>query len=152
MTDGSPNSLRVERTFNAPAQAVFEACTSPEVMRRWWHAGPDWETSVAEVDLRVGGGFRISMRQPDGEEHTATGEYTVVDPPRRLAFTWAWQGGENAFAGSFVEIDFAERDGATTVVLTHSGLADAEAIRSHTEGWEAVLANLAPKVLECPDR
>jgi len=150
MTDGSPNSLRVERTFDAPLQAVFDACTSPEVMRRWWHAGPDWETPVAEVDLRVGGGFRIEMRRPDGSEYVATGEYTVVDPPRRLAFTWIWERQEGWPADTLVELEFTERDGATTVVLRHSGLPDAEAVRSHTEGWELVLANLARKVLEQP--
>jgi uncharacterized protein YndB with AHSA1/START domain len=148
MTDG-PAAVRVERTFRAPAQAVFDAWTSPEVMRRWWHADPDWETPVAEVDLRVGGGFRIAMSAPDGERHTAIGEYTVVDPPRRLAFTWTWEGEEDSLgADTLVEVEFHERDGATTVVLEHSGLASDETARSHTEGWENVLENLARKVLE----
>src|SRR5262249_60767935 len=59
--------LRLERTFNAPARAVFDAWTSAEVLRRWWPAGADWETPVAEVDVRVGGGLRRVMRSPDGE-------------------------------------------------------------------------------------
>jgi uncharacterized protein YndB with AHSA1/START domain len=54
--------VRIERTFDAPAEAVFDAWTRPEVMRRWWHAGPDWETPEAEVDLRVGGKVRVVMR------------------------------------------------------------------------------------------
>ena len=49
-------TLHIERTFQAPAEAVFEAFTRPEVMRRWWHAGHDWETTAAEVDLRAGAG------------------------------------------------------------------------------------------------
>lgn len=160
MTDGTPTALRVERTFNAPARAVFDAWTNPEVMRRWWHAGADWETPVAEVDVRVGGGFRVTMRRPDGQQHTATGEYTVVEPPLRLAFTWTWVGEEDTLgADSLVEVEFAERDEATTVVLSHSGLAGPELARSHTEGWENVLDNLSSKVLEvtrggsdpCPD-
>ena len=68
-------TLRMERTFEAPAQAVFDAWTSEEVMRRWWHAEHDWETTVAEVDLRVGGdragrdarppqGRRVRRRRP----------------------------------------------------------------------------------------
>ena len=48
-------TLRMERAYRASARAVFDAWTSEEVMRRWWHAGRDWETSEAEVDLRVGG-------------------------------------------------------------------------------------------------
>jgi uncharacterized protein YndB with AHSA1/START domain len=146
---GSPTALRVERTFHGTARAVFEAFTSPEVMKRWWHAGPDWETPVAEVDLRVGGGFRVTMRRPNGEEYTGRAEYTVVDPPRRLAFTWTWEGDDDfGGGGSLVEVEFEEGEGTTTVVLTHSGLAGEESARSHTEGWEEVLANLSTKVLE----
>ena len=66
---GSPahdedTTLRMERTFDAPAQAVFDAWTSEEVMRRWWHAEHDWETTEAEVDLRIGGEVRVVMRDP----------------------------------------------------------------------------------------
>ena len=58
------HTLRMERTYEAPAQAVFDAWTSEEVMRRWWHAEHDWETTEAEVDLRVGGVVRVVMRDP----------------------------------------------------------------------------------------
>ena len=57
-------TLRMKRTFEASAQAVFDAFTSEEVMRRWWHAGHDWETPEATVDLRVGGDVRVRMRNP----------------------------------------------------------------------------------------
>ena len=62
MTD--TKTLRIERTFQAPAEAVFDAWTSEEVLRRWWHAEHDWETTEAEVDLRVGGVVRVVMRDP----------------------------------------------------------------------------------------
>jgi uncharacterized protein YndB with AHSA1/START domain len=72
--------LEIERTFDAPAQGVFDAWTSQEVMPRWLHADPEWETPTTEVDLRVGGRLRIVMRNPQaGEDHGASGEYTVVD-------------------------------------------------------------------------
>jgi hypothetical protein len=54
-----PAALRVECTFNASAEAVFDAWTSGEMLRRWWPAGSDWETPVAEVDVRVGGSLRL---------------------------------------------------------------------------------------------
>jgi uncharacterized protein YndB with AHSA1/START domain len=73
--------LRIERTFDAPVERVFEAWTSEEVLRRWLHGMPGWETPTAEVDLRVGGMIRIVMRDPsDGAEAGATGEDRVVDP------------------------------------------------------------------------
>jgi uncharacterized protein YndB with AHSA1/START domain len=83
------NTLRMERTYRAPAQAVFDAWTSEEVIRRWWHAEHDWETSEAEVDLRVGGAVRVVMRNPHtGTEYGGGGRYTEIDRPNRVAFTW----------------------------------------------------------------
>ena len=91
MTEHRGLMLRIERTFEASAQEVFDAWTSEEVLRRWLHADPDWDTPSAEVDLRVGGKLRIVMRNPeDGAEYGAVGEYTVVEPPHRLVFTWIW--------------------------------------------------------------
>jgi uncharacterized protein YndB with AHSA1/START domain len=135
--------LRLERTFNAPAQAVFEAWTSAEVLRRWWPAGADWDTPVAEVDVRVGGALRLVMRSPEGEEFGGRGEYVEVTPPERLVFTWTWDGHEGHEGAQLVEVDFRERpDGTTTVVLTNRGLEDEDAKRSHREGWEASFDNL----------
>ena len=61
---------------------MFDAWTSEEVIRRWWHAEHDWETTVAEVDLRVGGEVRVVMRDPHEDvEYGGGGRYTEIDPP-----------------------------------------------------------------------
>ena len=138
-------TLRIERTYRAPAEAVFDAWTSEEVMRRWWHTERGYETSQAEVDLRVGGAVRVVMRDPEtGAEYGGGGLYTEIDRPRRLAFTWLW---DEETRRTLIEIDFDETDGVTTVRFVHSGLWDEEAVRSHEDGWSKVLANLA-RVLE----
>ncbi len=137
-------TLRMERTFRAPAQAVFDAWTSEEVMRRWWRVESDWETPVAEVDLRIGGSVRVVMRTRDGTEYGGGGQYTEIDPPNRLVFTWIWDGNDTR---QLIEIDFEEHDGATTVRFTHRDLWDEEAVRSHEEGWNGVFDNLE-RVLE----
>ena len=140
MTDG--HTLTMERTFAAPAQRVFEAFTSEEVMRRWWHAGHDWETPVASVDLRVGGSLRVVMRNPHEDvRYGGGGEYVTVDPPRRLVFTWVWED-DRAQADQLIEIDFEEVDGETRVRFTHSGLWDEESVRSHEGGWGTAFDNL----------
>jgi uncharacterized protein YndB with AHSA1/START domain len=90
VTDEPGHVVRIERTFAARAEEVFEAWTSPEVMRRWFHVAPDWDTPLAEVDLRVGGTVRIVMRRPDGTQAGARGEYTLIDRPRRLVMTWTF--------------------------------------------------------------
>ena len=146
MTDRTapdPAPLRLERTFNAPAQVVFEAWTSAEALRRWWPAGSDWETPVAEVDVRVGGRLRLVMRSPDGEEFGGRGEYVEITPPERLVFTWTWDGHDGHEGTQLVEVEFRERDdGTTTVVLTNRGLEDEVSRHRHRRGWEASFDNL----------
>ena len=61
MTEESGHVVRIERNFAASAEEVFDAWTSPEVMRRWFHPAPDWDTPEAEVDLRVGGKVRVVL-------------------------------------------------------------------------------------------
>lgn len=137
----SGETLNMERTFQAPAQAVFDAWTSEEVLRRWFYGQPGWETPEARVDLRVGGAVRIVMRNPvKGEDHGGGGHYTEVDPPNRLAFTWTWDRDEDW--QTLIEIDFEEAEGATTVRFTHNGLRDLESVRNHEEGWNVCFDNL----------
>jgi uncharacterized protein YndB with AHSA1/START domain len=154
MTDAvsdSPTTLKLERAFEAPPEAVFDAWTDPEVLRRWWAAGPDWDTPVAEVDLRVGGRYRLSMRNPEsGDVHTVVGEYKEVERPERLAYTWAWEGEPSEQSGSedtLVTVEFAERDGGTALVLTHTGFATEQSREQHAHGWVACLDNLRSRVL-----
>jgi uncharacterized protein YndB with AHSA1/START domain len=145
MTDPSPDpsALRLERTFKARAEAVFNAWLSPRMLRLWWPAGADWETPVAEVDPRVGGRLRLVMRSPDGEEFGGSGEYLEITPPKRLVFTWIWDGHPGHRGAQVVEVELEQRaDGTTRVVLTNRGLPDEESKRSHREGWEASFDNL----------
>jgi uncharacterized protein YndB with AHSA1/START domain len=138
-----PIVLRVERTFNASREAVFDAWTSSDVLIRWWRPGPDWETPIAEADARVGGRLRIVMRGPDGEEIGGGGEYVEVTPPERLVFTWIWDGQEGHAGSQLVEVEFSEQaDRTTTVVVTNRGLRDEEDRRSHRDGWQGSLDNL----------
>ncbi len=138
----SAETLLLQRTFQAPAARVFDAWTSEEVMRRWFHGEHAWETPIAEVDLRLGGNVRVVMRDPDKDaEYGGGGHYTEIDPPTRLAFTWTWDSDEDA-RETLIELDFEEVDGATTVRLTHSRLKDHESVVSHDSGWTACLDNL----------
>ena len=138
-SDG-PGVLRIERTFNAPASKVFEAWTSPEVLRRWWHAEHSWETTIAEVEVRVGGAIHLVMRNPaDGAEYAGRGEFTILEPPRRLAFTWAWE--NEPSARQLVEVELTDHGERTTVVMTHTGLPDDET-DDYRDGWQNSFDNL----------
>jgi uncharacterized protein YndB with AHSA1/START domain len=152
----SDTTLRLERIFDAPREAVFDAWTSPDVLRRWWAAGSDWTTPVAETDLRVGGRYRLSMQDPAAPApYTVTGEYVEVSRPQRLAYTWSWEDDPPEQAGSrdtLVTVEFHEHGARTRVVLTHSGFAGAPVTARHEHGWHAVMENLERRVaLTCAD-
>jgi uncharacterized protein YndB with AHSA1/START domain len=143
-------TLRIERTYQAPIEAVFDAWTTEEVIRRWWQAQRGWETTEAEVDLRVGGAVRVVMRDPTKDvDYGAGGTYTEIERPTRLAFTWTWDGDTRR---TLIEIDFEEADGITTVRFTHSGLWDEDAVRSHEDGWSGILDSLERALEAARDR
>jgi len=133
-------TVRIERSFAAPAEDVFDAWTSPEVMRRWFHCGPDWETPVAEVDLRVGGAVRIVMRRPDGRTAGARGTYTVIDRPHRLEMTWTFD--DDPSSQQLIELAFSEAEGSTTVVLINREISTDERREAQDEGWRLCLDEL----------
>jgi uncharacterized protein YndB with AHSA1/START domain len=134
-------TLRIERTYAAPIEQVFDAWTSEEVLRRWWRTERGYDTSEAVVELEVGGAVRVVMHDPEKDEHYGGGgKYTEIDRPHRLAFTWLW---DRETRRTLIEIDFEETDDGTRVSFTHSGLWDEEAVRSHEEGWTKMFANLA---------
>jgi uncharacterized protein YndB with AHSA1/START domain len=140
MTDEPGREVRIERTFAAPAQEVFDAWTSPEVMRRWFHCRPDWDTPVAEVDLRVGGEIRVVMRKPDRTELEAHGKFTVIDRPHRLVMTWTFD--DDPTNEQLLELTFTESGGATTVVLINSRISTDERRDEQDEGWHRCLEEL----------
>ena len=140
MTEESGHVVRIERTFAASAEDVFDAWTSPEVMWRWFHPAPDWDTPQAEVDLRVGGKVRVVMRRPDGTEAGAHGRYTLIERPRRLVMTWSFD--DDPSNEQLIELSFAESEGATTVLMVNSGISTDERRDAQDEGWHGCLDEL----------
>jgi uncharacterized protein YndB with AHSA1/START domain len=141
VTEHAGRVVRIERTFDASAEDVFDAWTSAEVMRRWFHCAPDWDTPRAEVDLRVGGTVRVVMRRPDGTEHEARGEYTAIDRPRRLAMTWTFD--DDPANEQLIELSFSESDGSTTVRMINSGISTDARRDGQDQGWHGCLDELA---------
>ena len=140
MTGEEGYTVRIERTFSASAEDVFDAWTSPEVMRRWLHPGRDWATPEAEVDLRVGGSVRVVMRKPDGSEVEAKGEYTLIDRPHRLVMTWTFS--DEPSNEQLLELSFTESEGSTTVLLVNTGISTDGRRDAQAWGWRGCLDQL----------
>jgi uncharacterized protein YndB with AHSA1/START domain len=137
VSDEAGRVVRIERTFDARAEEVFDAWTAPEVMRRWLHPAPDWETPEAEVDLRVGGTVRVVMRRPDGTEVETRGEYRLIDRPRRLVMTWTFD--DDPSNEQLMELFFSESGGSTTVLLVNSGISTDQRRDAQDWGWRGCL-------------
>ena len=140
-TPTTPVTLRVTRSFPAPCEKVFQAWTDPNALRQWAAPG-DRTTPVAEVDLRVGGRYRIHMRAPDGSVERVTGVYQTVDPPHRLVYTWYWETKPD-MGETLVTVEFHEHGGATQVTLTHERFPNAEVRDKHELGWGGCLVKLS---------
>lgn len=134
-------SVTVRRLVPATPAVAFAAWTEPERLRRW--SSPEGTSiSDVEVDLRVGGAYRILMRGPEGQPHTAFGTYRTIEPPRRLVYTWDWEEKENAVGETVVTVEFHDRGDATEVVITHEGFPGPEPAKGHAQGWESCLNRL----------
>jgi uncharacterized protein YndB with AHSA1/START domain len=146
VTEDQGRVVRIERTFEAPAEDVFDAWTNEEVIRRWFRPGRGWQEPSAEVDLRIGGKVRVVMRAPDGSEVAAWGEYTVIDRPHKLAFTWTFD--DDPSNEQMIELEFIEQDGATTVVFVNSNISEEERRDAQYEGWTACIDNMERALTE----
>ena len=87
--DPSRLTLHLERVLRAPRARVFAACAEPDQLGGWW--GPAGFTAPSvDLDVREGGRYRITMQPPDGDAFHLNGQYSEVDPPRRLVYTFVW--------------------------------------------------------------
>ena len=134
--------LRITRTFPAPRERVFRAWTDPAALKKWFAPGDDYATPIAEVDLRVGGRYRIQMRSPKGNLHTVAGVYREVTPPEKLVFTWSWQEGGMDVGETLVTVEFRDRGNSTELILTHERFPTAETRDEHRKGWTGCLDRL----------
>jgi uncharacterized protein YndB with AHSA1/START domain len=147
LTEHRERILRIERTFHAPIDKVFDAWTNEEVLGRWLHANPNWDTPVAEVDLRVGGRIRIVMRDPvGGAEHGARGEYRLIERPHRLVFSWTFD--DHPQNHQLIELAFSQRGETTSVVMVNSGIATDDRRIDQRLGWQACYDNLERALAE----
>lgn len=136
-------SLQITKYIAATREKVFQAWTNPEWVSRWFAPG-EMTVPLAEVDARVGGQYRIQMKNKDDETFTTSGEYQEIIPNEKLVFTWGWEGPERH--ESIVTIELHDKEAGTEVVLTHERLENTQSTDHHTEGWQGCLENLATRI------
>ncbi|HEY4160058.1 MAG TPA: SRPBCC domain-containing protein [Polyangiaceae bacterium] len=140
MSDERDVSLVLRRLVRASPARVFEAWTRPDELARWW--GPNGVTCVgAEVDLRVGGGYRIGNQLPDGKVLWIVGVFELIEAPHKLVYSWRLEPGPDT--RERVTVQFEPRAGGTEVVVTHERIANAPLRDQHEQGWHGCLDGLA---------
>lgn len=111
----SDNEILITREFDAPKHLVFEAWTTPELVKRWWHANRGVVT-LAEIDFRVGGAWRFVAQTDGGPEVGFHGEYQEIVPNERIVSTEIYEGAPGGEA-TVNTMTLAERDGRTTMTI-----------------------------------
>jgi uncharacterized protein YndB with AHSA1/START domain len=139
MADEIPARVVVERVLPASPDEVYAAWTTPETLREFM-SPHDSRATIVEADVRVGGRFHIVMHGAGGGvDHR--GEYRVLEPGRRLAFTWAspatgWQ-------PTLVTIELSPHEDGTRLVLVHEDLPSDDVRSRHRRGWAIIVDKLA---------
>ena len=112
--------ILIMREFDAPRHLVYKAFTTPELVKRWWHASRG-EMTIAEIDLRVGGKWRYVMVADGGVEVGFHGEYREIVPNERVVSTEVYEGlpegVSEADAATVNTATFTEADGRTTLTI-----------------------------------
>jgi uncharacterized protein YndB with AHSA1/START domain len=114
LTLPTDTQIKVVREFQAPKQLVYKAWTTPELIKRWWHANRG-KATLAEVDLRVGGKWRWVMVTNDGFEVAFHGEYREIVPNERIVYTEVYEGAPDGEALN--SLTLSERAGRTTAEM-----------------------------------
>jgi len=139
----SASALQVRRMVPAPRDEVFRAWTDATVLQKWWGTAGGKNTVFAEVDLRVGGKFRIETESPDARSASRiSGTFLEVQPPQRLAYTWLGEGA--MYDGlTLVTVEFFDRGESTEIVLSHEFFHSKKGRDSYFAGWESTLEGLS---------
>lgn len=129
-------SLLVRRVVNSDAERVFDAWTHAEQMMKWW--GPaNVSCPQCDIDLRVGGRYRIANLLPDGSTIWIIGQFLKIEPPKLLEYSWQ-SGVDPLFdpeAAERVVVRFLSMGPKTEIVIEHRHISDEHARKNHQRGW-----------------
>jgi uncharacterized protein YndB with AHSA1/START domain len=128
-------TLQFKRVLPAGCRVVFGAFSDPNELAKWW--GPrGFSTPSLEFEARVGERYRIEMQPPQGDRFCLTGQFCVVDPPARLAFTFVWEDPDPDDVDTVVELSFRDLGESTEVALGQGPFKTEARRRLHRDGWK----------------
>jgi uncharacterized protein YndB with AHSA1/START domain len=137
-TAAKPGRLGIElqRRFRASPERVFRAWTQPVALREWW-CPPGWVAGEIEIDLCIGGTYRIAMSRAEssGSEVSVSGRFFEVRPPERLVYTWRWEGAFAEMPETLVILELRGSENETLLTLHHDNFTDPGLRQQHRSAW-----------------
>jgi uncharacterized protein YndB with AHSA1/START domain len=127
-------SLTLNRSYPVAPERVWRAWTDPQALKRWFGPGGEDPVSLAQLDVRAGGRFRIVFGGPDGKAHDVQGVYKEVVPHRKLVFTWTWPN-STPERESVITIELRAAGGSTDFVFRQEQFFDSTVRDNHRRGW-----------------
>ncbi len=139
-TTAEDTTLVLTRHFDAPPARVFDAWMNHDEFQSW--IGVEGVTcEVPRFEARVGGRYTINLQLSTGQISPVTGEFREIDAPKRIVFTWAWDGDPKR--QSLITLTFVARNGGTDKTLRQEGLGTPEDRDGHGQGWQSTFNKLA---------
>jgi uncharacterized protein YndB with AHSA1/START domain len=132
--------LKIVRTFDAPRRQVFACWTDPEHMRQW-SCPRGFTITHGESDVRVGGQFSVTMRSPEGTDHSLKGVYKEINAPERLVFSHQWT--QPGSPETLCTVTFSERSGKTEMTFIQTGFDTTANRDGHHGGWSESFDKMA---------
>lgn len=138
--------LEITRSLAADCETVFDYFTSPEKLSRWFAPDPSMKTIVHELDLKVGGKYKIEMaNEAEGASYIVVGEYKTIDRPNQVEFSWHWES-EPEDEVSVVSIQLKPNGDQTELTIVHNQFDTQESCDKHGQGWDGCLNRLVSAV------
>ena len=138
MTDET--TLRIERLIDAPADALFRAWTTRAAMETWYRDRPDDVVRVVDLDVRVGGRYRVEFGPAGEKPYVESGEYLEIAPPHRLVMSETLDAPDGTpWSGTTVTVTFEPRGDKTLLVLVHENFPSTEQRDNAASGWPGFL-------------
>ena len=128
--------IELQRRFRASPERVFRAWTQPVALREWW-CPPGWIAGEIDIDLRMGGAYRIGMSRTGSVSAgiSVSGHFLEVRPPERLAYTWRWEGAFAEMPETLVTLELRGSDNETLLTLHHDNFTDLGLRQQHRSCW-----------------
>ena len=132
----SGSRVVIERIFDAEVELLWKTWTVPLYIEQWFGSDPYGSVQKVDIELIVGGKFRIQFSDSDSSVHIARGEYLNIDTYKNLRMTWEWESELNQV--SELNVDFISMNEKTKIILTHSNLIF-ETAHNYEQGWNGAL-------------